>query len=125
MEELLMKKDISKTIKLISIFAFVLLAMSCTSTKLYSWYDYQEDYYHFQKEADKDSLDDLIKTYQKIIDNQKETRGIVPPGIYADYGWLLAQSGKVKEAKEMLAKEIELYPESEVFVGSILKRLGK
>ena len=29
------------------------------------------------------------------------------------------------KAKEMLAKEIELYPESEVFVGSILKRLEK
>ena len=33
------------------------------------------------------------------------------------------EKGKTAEAKEMFAKEIELYPESEVFIGSILKGL--
>ncbi len=107
-------------------FAAMLLAMllsSCASTKLYSWYDYQEDYYHYVKTNDKKTFDDLVKTYEKIISTQKETRGVVPPGIYADYGYLLIQNGKTAEGKAMLAKELELYPESKVFVGSILKRV--
>ncbi len=107
-------------------FGAVLAAMlisSCASTKLYSWYDYQEDYYHYVKTNDKKNLDKLIKTYEKVIAKQKESRGVVPPGIYADYGYILIENGKTAEGKEMLAKEVELYPESKVFVGSILKRI--
>ena len=47
-----------------------------------------------------------------------------PPGIYADYGWLLIQNNKVDEGVEMLYAEIELYPESEVFITRMLKELG-
>lgn len=100
----------------------LMIFASCGTTKLYSWHDYQEDYYHVVKNNDKESLDKLIATYDKIIAKQKETRGVVPPGIYADYGFFLLQSGKKAEAKAMFAKEIELYPESETFVGSLLKR---
>ena len=66
-----------------------------------------------------------LHSYEKIIAEQKESRGVVPPGIYADYGYLLMENGKASEAKAMFAKEIELYPESEVFIGSIMKRFGK
>ena len=107
-------------------FAAILLALllsSCASTKLYSWYNYQADYYHYVKNNDKKTLDDLVATYEKVIATQKATRGVVPPGIYADYGFLLIQNGKTTEGKAMLAKELELYPESKVFVGSILKRI--
>lgn len=111
-----------KTIKIIAITMFAFLFLSCTSTNMYSWYNYQEDYYHYLKNSDDKSLEKLTKTYQKIIEKQTATRGTVPPGIYADYGWLLLQSGKTAEGKAMLAKEVELYPESQVFVASILKR---
>ncbi len=120
-----MKKSLVKALKLSAVAGVALLAMSCASTGLYSWYSYQEDYYHYLKNSDKDSLAALTKTYEKIIEKQYATRGTVPPGIYADYGWMLLQSGKTNEGKAMLAKEIELYPESEVFVGSILKRYAK
>ncbi|MBO4404214.1 MAG: DUF4810 domain-containing protein [Treponema sp.] len=117
-----MKKTLVNGIKLAVASGLAFLALSCGTTKLYSWYDYQEDYYHAMKDADEESVKELAETYQKIIEKQKETRGIVPPGIYADYGWMLLQSGKVEEGKAMLAKEMELYPESATFVGSILKR---
>ena len=99
-----------------------LLCASCKSTQLYN---YQDDYYSYVKNADDKSLECLIKTYERIINKQDKDRGVVPPGIYADYGWLLANSGKLSEAKEMFAKELELYPESEIFVKSLLKRLEK
>lgn len=117
-----------KTLKLLSITSLaslVLLMSSCASKPLYSWYDYQEDYYNYIKKADEKSLNDLINTYEKIINNQNGTRGVVPPGIYADYGYILLEQGKTEEAKAMFAKELELYPESEIFVGSILKRINK
>lgn len=120
-----MKKSLVNACKVAIIASVALLAMSCGSTQLYSWYTFQSDYYHYLKNADEDSQKKLAETYQKIIETQKETRGVVPPGIYADYGWMLLQDGKTDEGKAMLAKEIELYPESEAFVGSILKRYEK
>lgn len=118
-----MKKNLGKAALACLLGTALVLFASCGSTKLYSWHNYQEDYYHFVKNNDKKSLESLIKTYDKIIQKQNETRGIVPPGIYADYGYILIESGKTAEGKAMLAKEIELYPESEVFVGAILKRV--
>ncbi|MBQ9206171.1 MAG: DUF4810 domain-containing protein [Treponema sp.] len=100
----------------------VLALASCTSTQ-YGWYDYQEDYYRYVKFADEKSAKELTKTYEKIIKRQGGARKIVPPGIYADYGWLLAENGKTSQAKEMFLKEIEYYPESSVFISNILKRL--
>ena len=121
-----MKKSVVRIAKIAVISMFALFAISCTSTKkLYTWYDYQEDYYNYLKNADGESLEKLLATYDKIIEEQKDTRGVVPPGIYADYGYLLMEKGKTAEAKAMFAKEIELYPESEVFIGSILKRFAK
>nr|WP_318715624.1 DUF4810 domain-containing protein [uncultured Treponema sp.] len=103
--------------------SLVVLLASCGTTRMYSWYNYQEDYYNYVKKSDKESMENLIKTYDMIITKQTESRGIVPPGIYADYGYLLLQSGKTKEGKAMLEKEVELYPESAVFVNSLLKRV--
>ena len=121
-----MKKSMVRIVKSTAIICTALFAFSCASTKqLYSWYDYQEDYYHYLKNSDDDSYEKLVKTYDKIIAEQKALRGTVPPGIYADYGYLLMEKGKNSEAKAMFAKEIELYPESEVFIASILKRFGK
>lgn len=121
-----MKKSMARIAKIAAITIVIFCAASCASTKkMYSWYSYQSDYYHFLKNADENSYNKLIKTYDKIIQNQKEVRGVVPPGIYADYGYLLMEKGKEAEAKEMFAKEIELYPESAVFIGSILKRFEK
>ena len=120
-----MKKSLVNILKLSAAASLALLAMSCGSTQLYSWYNYQSDYYHYLKNADENSQTRLTETYQKIIDRQRESRGVVPPGIYADYGWLLLQNGKSEEGKAMLMKEVELYPESEVFVGSLLKRYAQ
>jgi hypothetical protein len=46
-----------------------------------------------------------------------------PPGIYADYAYVLLQIGKTEEGKALLLKEIELYPESKIFIDRILKML--
>lgn len=120
-----MKKSLVNAIKICVVSVFALLTMSCAATQLYSWYDYQNDYYTYLKNADEKSQQELAKTYEEIINNQEEIRGVVPPGIYADYGWLLLEQNRVEEGKAMLAKEVELYPESAVFVGSIMKRFEK
>ncbi|MEI6556669.1 MAG: DUF4810 domain-containing protein [Paludibacter sp.] len=110
--------------KKIILMAFALCAMySCTTQKLYSWSNYESTSYNYLKASNDQTSAELLKSYQEIINKQNGTRGVVPPGVYADYGFLLLQLNKTKEGKEMLMKEIELYPESKVFIDRILKKL--
>ncbi|WP_139958365.1 DUF4810 domain-containing protein [Flavicella sediminum] len=100
---------------------------SCgAKTPLYYWSTYERDSYNYLKNNDQESIDKLGLTYQKIIDNHKKGKSIrkeVPPGVYADYGFLLIKNNKVKEGKELLAIEIAMYPESKIFVERILKMI--
>jgi len=50
---------------------------------------------------------------------------MVQPGICAEYGYLLIKQGKREEGLQLLKKEIELYPESKVFITRIIKQFEK
>jgi hypothetical protein len=104
----------------------VILLTACTLQKpLYTWSNYTNTSYNYLKNSDEKSTQELIKTYKSIIEQQKGSRNVVPPGIYADYGFILLQTNKTTEGKAMLAQEIALYPESKVFIERILKMTEK
>jgi len=88
---------------------------------LYTWGSYEQDSYNYLHKANEESIQNLLLAYQEVIENQEGSRETTPPGICADYGFLLLQLDRVAEGKAMLEKEIELYPESKVFVDRILK----
>ena len=93
-----------------------------SSPQMYTWYNYNDAAYSYMKNQTENSEVDLLAAYNKTIDKQKGTRGVVPPGIYAEKGYLLIKSGKTEEGVAYLKKEVELYPESEKFVGKIIKQ---
>lgn len=109
------------------VFGSLLLTMfsSCAVKPLYSWGKYEAASYNYLKKSDEKSTQQLIEVYEKIIKKQNGSRGVVPPGVYADYGFVLLQANRVSEGKEMLQKEIELYPESKNFIDRILKMTEK
>lgn len=92
-----------------------------TSKELYSWSKYQKASYNYLKKSDEKSTQLILDEYKKVINTQKGTRKAVPPGIYADYGFLLVQKGNLPEGIENLKKEIQYYPESKIFIERILK----
>ena len=101
-----------------------LMALSCVTQKtLYNWSGYQEASYQYMKSNTEQDLEKLLEKYQFLIDNQKTGRQTVPPGMYADYGFLLVRQGKVEEGVKLMKMEVALYPESAVFVGRIIKRI--
>jgi hypothetical protein len=111
--------------KLLAPALFVLLLASCISVPkpLYTWGNYQERTYAYIKDATDKSQDELLNTCQTLIDKQQGSRKTVPPGICADYGYLLYKQGKTQEGLALLEKEIALYPESSVFISRIIKKL--
>ena len=126
-----------KRMILVTISAF--LIMSCgTTTSLYYWggknYDKQTP----------ESLCQLICIYEDMVKNPGGTRKMPPPGICAEYGYILlipetahifseyATSAQKKmldatdftqKGKELLEMEIRLYPESIKFVKPLMEKL--
>jgi len=47
----------------------------------------------------------------------------VPPGVYADYGYLLFKQGKPDQAITYFRKEAVLYKESKYLMDSIISRI--
>lgn len=99
---------------------------SCTTTKtLYSWHDYEDATCQYSKRATDKLQVKMLEEYKKVTEKQKGTRGVVPPGLYAEYGYQLCKGGKKEEGLSFLKKEIELYPESEKYISRIIKQLEK
>ncbi len=102
-----------------------ILLSSCAPKTLYNWGNYQAATYSYVKNNTDEDAEKLSKTYLYMIDTPTGTRGVVPPGIYADYGYMLFRQGKTDEALKYMKMEIGLYPESTVFVGRIIKQIEK
>ena len=63
--------------------------------------------------------------YEKLITQPEGLRKMPPPGLCAEYGYLLAKQGDTERGVKLLEKETELYPESAVFVRRLIKQLKK
>ena len=108
-------------------YAIGLLALaSCQAPQsLYSWYDSEDATYEYTKRLTDEKLEKAMIQYKKVITKQKGLRKTVPPGVNAEYGYLLYKSGKKDEGLALLKAEINAYPESEVFISRIIKQLEK
>lgn len=113
--------------KLILLGAVIGLFASCsTSTKaLYSWYNYEDATYQYSKKRTDELKVKMMEQYLKLIQKQNGTRKVVPPGLYAEYGYALYMGGKKEEGLDFLKQEIKLYPESETYISRIIKQLEK
>lgn len=115
-------------IKLICVACCILSLSSCVTQEsaLYSWKDYEKTSYNYYKKQTPESTQALLKTYENLINLQNNsTRKVVPPGTYAEYGFLLIQTGKKEEGLAMMKNEITTYPESKVFIERIIKMVEK
>ena len=142
--------------KSIVVLAAVVLLSSCGVTNsLYYWGGTQNGttayenlaYQSYDKQTPK-SICNLVAVYENMVTKPGGSRQVPPPGICAEYGYLLLQpetaetflnnataSQKklfktddygalfLERGQEMLQKEIELYPESAKFIEPLIKKL--
>ncbi len=114
----------SKLSLILSICFSCLLLSSCATNTLYSWNDYEDAAYKYSKVESEEHKKKLLKQFDKMK-KQTGSRKTVPPGYYAEYGFLLVKEGKTEEGLALLKKEIELYPESTIYISRIIKQLEK
>lgn len=141
-----------KSIRL-SIIAFftILIFSSCATSNMYYWGPvsenisrYERSAYNYYKYQSPESICKLIETYQDIIIRCKDNEKMIPPGICAEFGYMLlnpeneayfnehaSKSQKrlmeglvfAEYGKEMLEKEIALYPEARKLLEPIIERI--
>lgn len=117
-----MKKIIYKVVLAL----LALAATSCSSNKtLYSWYNYEDIVYQYSKNPNEKLQAKVLDQYNMVTEHQRGLRATVPPGLYAEYGFLLYKTGKKDEGLKMMKQEIALYPESEMYISRIIKQLEK
>lgn len=97
--------------------AVLLLLSACASPRLYEWGGYEPSLYKLMKNPQ-----DVQKYGEKLLSTieRGESSGKVPPGLYAEYGYVLVQLNKPQEAIAFFEKEKTHWPESSVFMNKMI-----
>ena len=89
-----------------------LVSAGCAPQKMYYFGNYSNTLYSFEKNQNDESL---LKHKQEVetVITESESRNLpVPPGIYAELGYINLKSNNSKEAIRLFQAESQLYPES-------------
>jgi hypothetical protein len=103
----------------LALLSFSALLLGCAAKPLYYWGSYEKSLYAYKKEPTEDTRKDHIETLQDIIKVSQEEGTRVPPGVYAEYGYIMLQTGKKAEAMKYFDLEQKTYPESALMVNRL------
>jgi hypothetical protein len=97
-----------------------LMAAGCaTQHQRYDWGSYDPSLYGYYKNPAK--VGELSASLAAVIDAASTNHAAVPPGIYAEYGYLQLQQGKNLTAVDLFKQEENHWPESKVFMDRMIK----
>ena len=107
----------------------VLLAMlwlsACAKPSIYHWGTYEDSLYKRYLDASESGRAEAFKMLEATIQEAETENTKVPPGVYADYGYLLFKQGQVDAAMMAIRKEGELYQESKHLMDTMISRIEK
>lgn len=90
-----------------------------TASQRYGWGDYDPSLYAYYKDPAK--VGELTTSLQAVIKDSESNHEPVPPGIYAEYGYLQLQQGKSQDAARYFKQEEAHWPESKVFMDRMIQ----
>lgn len=101
----------------------VLLGVSgltgCVPPPLYLWGDYEDTLY--ERYANEDAAEQEARLRETVV--AAELKSQVPPGIYADYGFMLYRRGDYASAIDYFEKEKRHFPESAALMSKLIDRV--
>ncbi|QOY55254.1 DUF4810 domain-containing protein [Candidatus Sulfurimonas marisnigri] len=117
---------ISKKIKVLFPIAVAFSIVGCVQQPqaLYNYGDYSDSYYANKKNMSDESTLKLQQSMEQAIEKAGESiSGRVPPGMYANLGYMYLKSGNPNGAISNFKKEKSVYPESARFMDRIIKKV--
>lgn len=93
---------------------------------LYNYGTYSESYYAYKQETTPEKLLAFKQAIEEAIAQAGDSiSGRVPPGMYANLGYINLKQGDAKEAINDFEMEKKLYPESAHFMNRIIEKVNK
>ena len=93
----------------------------CGSRKMYYFGDYSKTLYAYEKNQNEESLVKHKQELERIISESEAKNMPVPPGIYAELGYINLRANKSKEAVRLFQNESRIYPESKHLMDRLIQ----
>lgn len=112
-----------KKVLLLLLSLIIPIISGCTTNKMYYFGDYSETLYAYEKNQNDESLIKHLQELDRVIQESKDKNLRVPPGIYAEFGYLKLKMKKPKEAVEYFNAESQLYPEGKHLMDRLINKV--
>ncbi|MEI6827897.1 MAG: DUF4810 domain-containing protein [Desulfuromonadales bacterium] len=111
-----------KKLKYCFVMATILVLTGCVPQTKYAWNGYDQKLYdHYKNPTESEQF---VVTLKEVIE-YGENVGKVPPGIYAEYGYVLYEKGNFNEAILYFKKEQDKWSESKVLMTKMISNANK
>jgi hypothetical protein len=110
--------------KVVFIVVLVTIFLSgCQTTKpMYEYEDYAESFYSLKKEAGAESAAQWKSSLESIIEESKVKAVRVPPGVYANLGYIQLKANNSESAITFFEQEKKVYPEAATFMDNLIQK---
>jgi len=100
-----------------------LISSCAVQNSMYVWTDYKTVLARYTEKPNNANRTELEACLYRIISTSAQQKKRVPPGIYLQYGYLMAVEGKLDMANQYYTLEKNLYPESVELVNEMESKL--
>lgn len=95
----------------------ILTVTGCAPKTRYNWHSYDDVLYqHYKNPTESEAFVEALKD---VVD-EGDASGRIPPGMYAEYGYVLYEQGKISDAIVYFQKESDKWPESKIFMTKVI-----
>ncbi len=108
-------------VRCVFMLAGIMLISGCAKPQLYDWGDYADSLECRYEKGDAAQAEQALREQMVEYGTGKH----VPPGVYADYGFLLFRRGDIGGALAYFEKEKSTFPESSYLMDKLIARIKK
>lgn len=109
---------------MLAVFVLTIFISGCATTEkpMYDYGAYSESFYGMKKDAGIETAGEWKVALENIITESNQEVLRVPPGVYANLGYIHLKANNTEKAISYFEKEQETYPESEIFMRNLIKK---
>ncbi|MBL4942582.1 MAG: DUF4810 domain-containing protein [Colwellia sp.] len=100
----------------------VFLAGCQTTKPMYEYEDYAESFYSLKKEGGDEAAKQWQTSLESIIEKSKVKAVRVPPGVYANLGYIHLKANNSAGAISFFEQEKQIYPEAAKFMDNLIQK---
>ncbi len=108
--------------RLLALASALLLLAGCGAQTRYTWCKYDGLLYNHYKNPEQ--REEFVEALKEAV-MEAEAAGNVPPGIYAEYGYVMYEQGNAPLAVQYFQKEADKWPESRVFMAKMIANVQR